>query len=218
MCEQRQAVRAGLDVYSQDDAEVLVPNNSTGGLTDWCSGNMQNAADQTDPSLITGAALFPYTRAVGLYKCSGNKKPMLRGVSMNNFMGGDPTIVPDDTGTMRWFRKMTDITKPSGFFVTIDEDDETINDAYFRTRPDHIPGLSLSATTMYMNDWPATYHAGSGGLSFADGHAEVHLWKFLGRPPVGYPPGLNNNSYTGSQLIDVAYLMQIATEPYAGWK
>lgn len=28
-----------------------------------------------------------------------------------------------------------------------------------------------------MNDCPASYHAGSGALSFADGHSEIHRWR-----------------------------------------
>jgi len=28
-----------------------------------------------------------------------------------------------------------------------------------------------------MNDCPASYHDGSGALSFADGHSEIHKWR-----------------------------------------
>jgi len=32
------------------------------------------------------------------------------------------------------------------------------------------------ATTAQIIDFPASYHNGAAGLSFADGHSEVHRW------------------------------------------
>ena len=34
----------------------------------------------------------------------------------------------------------------------------------------------LPDARIYMIDVPASYHNGAGGLSFADGHAEIHKW------------------------------------------
>ena len=68
-----------------------------------------------------------------------------------------------------------------------------------------------------MSDWPATFHAGSGGISFADGHSEIHRWKFLGNPPAGYAPNQQNSV---PNTADIVYLNKIASEPIApgaGW-
>jgi prepilin-type processing-associated H-X9-DG protein len=48
----------------------------------------------------------------------------------------------------------------------LDEHPGSINDAGFFN-----PRISSFV------DMPANYHNGAGGLSFADGHAEIHKWK-----------------------------------------
>ncbi|MEI8042835.1 MAG: prepilin-type N-terminal cleavage/methylation domain-containing protein [Verrucomicrobiota bacterium] len=199
-------------IYADDNNEKLVLNPSAGGSVDtaWCSGNMQNAADATNATLITGALLFQYTKSLPLYKCPGNKQDMLRGVSMNKYMGN-----AGGGDGIRWFPKTGSINKPNAYFVTMDEDDVTINDAYFRV--DVNKNVIQGASTMYINDWPATYHGGSGGISFADGHAEVHKWKFLGRAPAGYKPA-SGMTLMSPVTRDMSYLTQIASEPVDGWQ
>ena len=87
--------------------------------------------------------------------------------------------------------------------MTIDEDETTINDAAFAVgyaRPGKV------------QDWPATYHGGSSGMSFADGHSELHRWKFLGKPPAGHNPN-SGTILTGGGANDAADLQNYATEP-----
>lgn len=55
---------------------------------------------------------------------------------------------------------------PSRTALILDEDDRSINDAYFSF------GMQVSEWI----DWPATWHNGAGVLSFADAHVEAHLW------------------------------------------
>ena len=50
----------------------------------------------------------------------------------------------------------------------IDENPNSINDGWFACDPNN---LNL------WYDIPATYHNGAGGLSFADGHAEIKKWR-----------------------------------------
>ena len=52
--------------------------------------------------------------------------------------------------------------------MTIDENPKTINDGWFLVRP-NVP--------MIWRDVPATYHNNAGGISFADGHAEIKRWR-----------------------------------------
>jgi len=56
---------------------------------------------------------------------------------------------------------------PTDTWVFLDEHPDSINDAGFFN--------PQNATTI--TDTPATYHNGACGVSFADGHAEVHKWK-----------------------------------------
>jgi prepilin-type processing-associated H-X9-DG protein len=53
-------------------------------------------------------------------------------------------------------------------FVLIDENEKSIDDAYFAGSP---------ALLDYWINVSATRHGGAGGLSFADGHSEVRKWR-----------------------------------------
>lgn len=71
---------------------------------------------------------------------------------------------------LRDFRKQSDITRPapSDAWVFIDENPYSINDGWFATDPNQ-PSKWV--------DIPATYHSNAGGMSFADGHAEIKKWR-----------------------------------------
>jgi prepilin-type processing-associated H-X9-DG protein len=130
---------------------------------------------------------------------------MLRGVSMNMHMGRSD--FGGQASTYRFFTKSASITKPSRFFVVMDEDDKTINDAMFRTDGQALVGNNA----LKVNDWPAFYHGGSGGISFADGHAEMHKWKEIANgPPAGHTAG---GGSTIQAPMDKEYLLKISTEP-----
>lgn len=200
-------------LYADDNGDVLVPNPGGVGNLDttkaWAVGDMQKAAtDATNVNYIKNALLYPYTKSVGLYKCTGNKKKnMIRGVSMNMHMGRSD--FGSQASAYRFFTKASSITKPSRFFVVMDEDDNTVNDAMFRT-----DGQALAGPSLYLNDWPAYYHGGSGGISFADGHAEMHKWKEISKgAPAGHQPGPGS---TISAPGDKAYLLTISSEPING--
>lgn len=193
---------AGWTVYANDAQDLLVPSGGSTPDVTWCAGDMRNANDQTNASLIEGALLFPYTKSLGLYKCTGNPMTYLRGVSMNMFMG-TPTNFPSSWSTWRVYSKLTLVRHPSARFVTIDEDQNSINDASFRVDAGQVG---------WMNDWPAEYHGGASGMSFADGHSEMHKWKGLGLPPVGYDPG-PGMAARGSGFSDCETLQGYASEP-----
>ena len=78
------------------------------------------------------------------------------------------------TGPWRVYRKFSDFNSPgvSSTFVFLDEREDGINDGFFVVDMDSYPG-----TPNQLVDSPASYHGGSGGLSFADGHSELHKWK-----------------------------------------
>src|SRR5208283_5195300 len=75
---------------------------------------------------------------------------------------------------------------PSQIFLTVDESPWSINDAAF----------AVSAAIPEWVDWPAIYHANACGLSFCDGHSEVHRWLtgslFLNQKP-GIRPCATDN-------------------------
>jgi prepilin-type N-terminal cleavage/methylation domain-containing protein/prepilin-type processing-associated H-X9-DG protein len=211
----RQFVMAWM-MYANDSQDRLVPNPGTGSTVAnaWAAGNMQVPADQVNADLIKNALLYPYTKSVGLYKCPGNKqKDMMRGITMNLYMDG--TLNPQFTGPPGYkiFGKLSNITHATKLYVMIDEDDTTINDAQFRVAASADPIANLTGS-LTARDWPATYHGLAAGISFADGHAEMHRWKRgLSKPPVGYTPGSVTFAPTAAGHDDYADLLRMATEP-----
>ena len=75
------------------------------------------------------------------------------------------------TGTARQqvvYRKLTSVNPPTDRWVFIDENPYSINDGFF---------VCDRANTHYWYDIPASTHVAACGLSFADGHAEIHKWR-----------------------------------------
>lgn len=207
-------------MYSQDTADRLVlnPSVSLGNNVNiaWATGDMSNANDATNSAYIVKALLFPYTRSEALYKCAGNQKNMLRGVSMNASMG-----ICDGSGAylkfMPWsspnsggnnfmvLSKSSQIRRPADIYVITDEDDKSINDAQFRV--DYAP----SVNTFTLNDIPATYHGGSAGIGFTDGHAEMHKWRTLKVPVPGWvQSGTGLANWGAAHQADAAWLLEHA--------
>jgi prepilin-type processing-associated H-X9-DG protein len=72
---------------------------------------------------------------------------------------------------IEYSKEATINTSPGGssqYWMFIDENPYSINDGWFV--------CSLNTPTTWW-DIPASYHDKAGGLSFADGHAEVKTWK-----------------------------------------
>ena len=81
--------------------------------------------------------------------------------------------------------------RPSEAWVFIDEHGNTINDGFFFVPVNgNLPGPGY--TGYHWGDIPATYHGGSGVLTFADGHAEAHVYTdpyVRDHPVIPYGPG-----------------------------
>ncbi len=201
-------------LYADDFGGHLVFNTvlETDATRSWCVGALQfdaSTPDNTNTLLFTKALLGPYFRAPALFKCPGDrtmdislKLPRVRSISMNAFMGGfaDGTEwyqITDALATWREYRNLGQIDDPANRWVFTDEC-PTLNDGYL------VHLMPLGTTRMpangAMNDCPASYHNGSGALSFADGHSEIHHWRdaaTLNRTghPVPIVPGISPNDY-----------------------
>jgi len=151
--------------------------------------------DNTNILYVKKGVLSPYTaNAVGIYECpsdnflsAAQKRAgwvrRVRSNSMNSLFGltsDSKSMGSQDSaaaggrswgysGQFRQYLKQTDVQQPAMVWVTLDEQADSINDAFF-TVP-HAPDPSS------WGDIPASYHNGACGFSFADGHAEVHKWK-----------------------------------------
>jgi len=182
-------------MYSDDNTDRMAGNIGGGGSRDpanldktWALGwlSLTGSSDNDRADYLLKAQLGPYTKNAGIYKCPGDRSqgttavrgvittgPRVRSISMNGYLG-DPASGTRTEG-YRQFRKMSDLTAPgpSSTWLFIDEREDTINDGFFYV---DMRGLDSRANT-FIGDFPASYHAGGGGLSFADGHSEIHKWK-----------------------------------------
>ncbi len=179
-------------MYADDYDGKLAPNAATSaaGQPSWVSGKLNwdlppapANPDNYDTANLTGSLLGPYcSRVFGIYKCPGDrinaaKGVRVRSISMNGQMGGivvgasELPVINQYGGNAnyRLFLKQTQIVSPSPSlaWVFIDEHGDSLNDGFFR--------VNMRSTTVW-SDLPASYHGGSGALSFADGHSETRKW------------------------------------------
>jgi prepilin-type processing-associated H-X9-DG protein len=96
-------------------------------------------------------------------------------------LGESGPWTPDQARGWKVHIKLSDYTDPgpSGTFVFLDEREDSINDGYFVVAMQGYPqnvGAAAQGGALKIVDFPASYHNGAGGLSFADGHSEIHKW------------------------------------------
>ncbi len=177
-------------LYATDNNDFLPPNdvinNFNGGVSaggaSWCP---DHSATDTTPSNIMAGVLFPYNTSLGIYHCpadrstvadaSGNATSQLRyrSYNMSQSVNGYPGYSANVAKIPCWSRYSAIIRpNPTGLFVFIDENPQTMVDAEFGN-PVGMPG-----TSQVWYDMPSDRHNQGSNLSFADGHAERWKWKY----------------------------------------
>jgi prepilin-type N-terminal cleavage/methylation domain-containing protein/prepilin-type processing-associated H-X9-DG protein len=162
----------------QLDIDPREPNNE--GNWDWTN-------------TIRMSPLWPYCgNARGIWHCPADKfcgvtpdnvqVPRPRSYSMSNWVGGDGDAADtgyhdfDDKEPWVVFRRTTDFVRPGPAmtFVLLDENGWSINDGFFVV---DMEGYPPDNGMRKITDWPGIYHNGAAGVTFADGHAEIHKWR-----------------------------------------
>ena len=180
---EKQLATAGI-IYSGDNNEKIVSNNNNGskGWVDCSVATFPTC--RTNPLQLSQGLLWPVVKAYDVYRCPADQSslgglPYLRSMSMNCWVGPLSTDLPWNVANIgdpagKVFYKQTDfigLGGASAIFVFIDENPSTIADGYFGN--DCIGGSAEPTTWV---DMPAVYHNRANGMSFADGHAEIHVW------------------------------------------
>ncbi len=75
------------------------------------------------------------------------------------------------------FFNVSAIPQPANLFVFLDEHPESIDDGYFVDNAERLQWIDL----------PASYHNGAASFSFADGHSEIHRWRYARTTPPPRP-------------------------------
>ena len=172
-------------LYSGDSEDRLVPAAWLRAAGGWCQGWMSLGTPETDNTnvwnlMAPSGRLWIYNQSLAIYKCpsdrstsrhGGKPLPRIRSVALNQKMNSPESwlYAPDDRFVN--FRRQSQIFSPSTTFTFVDEREDSIDDGAF--------GVNLidAGNRSQMVNWPASYHNGSGGVTFADGHAEVHKWR-----------------------------------------
>jgi prepilin-type processing-associated H-X9-DG protein len=176
-------------------------------MANWVLGAVNTAAGSaaTNLAFIENGLLFPYVNNVAVYKCPADLKqvlgaPTVRSMSMNAWM--NPLETWNDvigyigTARLRVFRRQDELVgpRPDMAWVFIDENPNSINDGWFVCDPNN---------NNLWYDIPASYHNNAGGISYADGHAEIKVWR---DPNVLYATG--NNRPRDPACPDLTWLQQ----------
>lgn len=165
-------------LYADDFNDWLVNNHGVpetlarrqtwaNNVEDWLASD-----DNTNLVYLTDSKLGPFAnRSTGIYKCPGDRMPApngphIRSMSMNAMVGNPGELTNRFNPLYVQFYKKSQIQNPSGIFVFLDENADTINDGFFvNVLEDYVWG-----------NLPGSYHNAGANFSFADGHEEYHHW------------------------------------------
>ncbi len=176
------------NLYTQDSHDYI-PGNvwqqeaaDDADFVNWVSGQINgmqaNVSDNTNSVILLNpkySSLGQYAQSAAIFRCPTSKIkakeggeffPLARTYSMSGWLGYTNTVW--NTG-YQMFTKMSDLTKmsPSDLLVFVDERDDSVDDGY----------LAIEMQTSEIVNLPSTFHVGAGGVTFADGHAEIHQWR-----------------------------------------
>ena len=225
-------------LYAEDANDVLLTCQDPGGnppavmsgRTNWVQGNLDfsSAAGNWDPGInIFPSPMFLYCgKNPEIFKCpadhsmvtgNGIKRPRVRSNSMSQvFSRGEWLDSSGGTSTLstRWrvYNKLSNIVLPTKTMVFVDEHPDSINDAAFAaTMSGNLPTDPPSAA--FIIDFPANFHNGAAGFSFADGHSEVHKWigSKIGKAPVTYTGTLPLRVAAGDSWQDAHWISENTT-------
>lgn len=203
-------------MYIDDNSDKLPgPDSWVSGWLDFNGGN----PDNTNVLYLMDARyaeLAPYTRSAGIYKCpadqssvsiAGRRYPRVRSISMNTTLGDDGlgTTYRWWTGTppYRRYNKRSDMTAPtpSQLWVFVDEHPDSINNGDMAVKCD-----AIGPDAQFV-DYPASYHNGACGFSFADAHAEIKKWLDpRTKPPATYTGVIASRPSPSNR--DIAWMQQ----------
>jgi prepilin-type N-terminal cleavage/methylation domain-containing protein/prepilin-type processing-associated H-X9-DG protein len=159
-------------------AAEVADNNGT----NWLSGKEQASVANTDANTNTAYMLSSsycsfaiYLQNINVYRClasrcivkeSSGTFPLVRTVSMNGWVGNGKAWNGEN---YQLFLKFSDYTglSPSDGFVFMDERDDSVDDGFF----------AVDMTKATLENLPSDSHNGAGGMTFADGHSEIHKWQ-----------------------------------------
>jgi prepilin-type N-terminal cleavage/methylation domain-containing protein len=244
MNNHRQLTLAWLQ-YTDDNNDLLLYASRTGDVFRpelvalnqfvWVMGDLDfnpNNRSNWDPSLdLMRSPLWRYCgQSVAIWKCpadhssllvDGVRKPRVRSMSMNLWMGGftgyDGGVSGGNNATYggsNWkiYLKQSELIDPgpSRIFLFLDMREDSVDWGNFAT---DMRGWPDQPTRYGFYDLPGDYHHRAAGFSFADGHAEIKRWRDDRTMPPLVSNGLVPDVFPSPNNPDVAWLQDHATRP-----
>jgi len=196
------------------------------GQIDFNPGNPSNWDTSVD---LQKSPLWPYCgNSAGIWKCPADRStivppsgpmrgqtvPRVRSMSMSiwqggfggQLMSGYPGIT---SPPWKLYLRLTDMLNPPPVHTLLfwDERSDAINLGNFYI---DMTGYPSSLGALQFNwDWPGSYHNRAGGLSFADGHAEIKKW--LDGRTVPPPSAVVQGPFPSPYNQDIVWLQDRAT-------
>jgi len=178
-------VTLGWLLYPLDNRDNLVKGRPVAGIMTWTA-----SADNVDSFLLvdpTKSPLAKYITNPDVWKCPADREPAANGPRVRSLsLNGAVCAASVDLNNADWppgwtyysCFKSSQIKNPVNVFVGLDEHPDSINDSIFMFNPGRRP------LTYEWRDLPASYHSGGAGISFADGHSEIHKWLETENSPI----------------------------------
>jgi prepilin-type N-terminal cleavage/methylation domain-containing protein len=227
--------------YTDDNTDRLLHASPGGPETipyTWVTGELNfkpaNRSNFDIDEDIKKSPLWKYgANSPGSWKCpadksavkpssgplAGREVPRVRSMAMLIWMGGFggtvklPSFPTMSSPPWRVYAKLNDLVDPgpSNTLLFWDQREDTINLGNFFVDMTGYPDKPEQYQIIW--DLPGSYHNRAGGLSFADGHAEIKRWV----DPVTTPPLIRgslrpgNNIYKSPHNPDIRWLQHRAT-------
>ncbi len=208
-------------LYVDDFQDKFPKSYDPGNREEWVHGSLDFSANRSnwDVSLdIANSLLWPYCgKTAALWKCPADRStvrvgtvtyPRVRSIAMNAWFNS--TDVSSFGSGFKIFKSSADLTDPgpSQTWLFLDEREDSINDGEMVVG---MAGNPAKPQAWKIVDYPASYHGGAGGWSFADGHSEIKKWKDARTMPVlRKGQGLNLNVASPNNQ-DVFWMMDRST-------
>jgi prepilin-type N-terminal cleavage/methylation domain-containing protein len=214
----------GWNMYVNDNNDLMMPNSpsSTGGVS-WC-GNLAvqdwgNRDGNTNSALYQTNLMAGYmTSQLGVYKCPADNIPSangqrLRTYSMQGQVGpskldqnGLLTQVLQYQSYAKTYTKMANVTGfpgPSDLIIFVEESGIDLSsasamDGWLQVNNAYGATAGTYSGQASFPDVPGAYHKWGCGLSFADGHSEIHKWQ---------NPGLKINVFANMPALTTSGLI-----------
>jgi prepilin-type N-terminal cleavage/methylation domain-containing protein/prepilin-type processing-associated H-X9-DG protein len=218
-------------LYAGDNNDGLVA--AQGGIANrpvWVTGDVGldigvTASHYDVNQDIAKGPLWNYSgKAPGIYRCpadrstvlfAGIKRPRVRSISMSQVFGRgewlDGAGSGGSPGPYRIYAKLGIVARPSKSFVFVDEHPNSLNDAAFASQVRGAEATDPPGGEKII-DFPASYHNGACGFSFADGHSEIRKWKGSKiKAVVNETGGMALNVPAGDSGADVRWMAEHST-------